>query len=73
MNLLKKFLASSGVELHISKYSNYKPFMTYDKLRKNLTIYLSNNLLIKQKSCLVIKLSVNPIIFLSKTYVLFKN
>lgn len=47
--------------------------MTYDKLRKNLTIYLSNNLLIKQKSCLVIKLSVNPIIFLSKTYVLFKN
>lgn len=36
---IENVLASSGIELYICKYSNNKPFMTYDKLRKTLTIY----------------------------------
>lgn len=36
---IENVLASSGVEFRISNYSSYKPFMTYDKLNKTLTIH----------------------------------
>ena len=36
---IENVLAFSGVELRVSNYSSHKPFMTYDKLNKTLTIH----------------------------------